>query len=58
MKRGGVCPYYKENLSLRHIKPEYFSHACYAGFQYKTKLAILWLPIGHPTKITMNSMSS
>ena len=28
-----------------------------AGFQYKTKLAILWLPIAHPIKITMNLMS-
>ena len=29
-------------------------NACYAGFQYKTKLAILWLPVGHAIKITMN----
>ena len=27
MKKGGVCFYYKENLSLRHSKTEYF-HQC------------------------------
>ena len=58
MKRGGVCLYYKENLLLRHIKLNISPNACYTGFQYKIQLAILWLPIGHPTKITMNSMSS
>ena len=59
MKRGGVYLYYKKKLLLRHIKTEYFPPMlAMRGFQYKTKLAILWLPIGHPIKITMNLMSS
>ena len=37
-------------MSKLNISPKVF----YAGFQYKTKVAILRLPIGHSIKITMH----
>ena len=46
MKRGGICDLWD------------FPNVRYAGFQYETKLAILWLPIGNPIKIATNLMSS
>ena len=58
MKRGGVCLYYKENLLLRHINIEYFAQYLLCMISIQTKLLILWLPIGHPNKTTMNLMSS
>ena len=58
MKGGGVCLYYKENLLLRHIKTEYFPQYLLCTISIQTKLLILWLPIGHPNKTTMNLMSS
>ena len=41
---------YYQDISKLNISPS----TCYVGFQYKIKLAILGLPIGHPIKITMN----
>ena len=54
MKRGGVCLDYKKNLLSRHIKTEYLPQCLLCRISTKTKLTMLWLPIGHPIKITAN----